>query len=174
MPKYPAILITAFAVTALACKGKEQPAPPTADAALATAAATKNLPAEHYVSPTEKFDISLPGVWTGKYRATEKKDTTMGARLAVEFKFIPDSGSKAPSLTLMTLRIVPKKAWDAMVAKGGAAMGAKIGERADEVFVLSLPSANPYTASSPEAPAYDNLIISIAQGGQQVNITTRP
>jgi hypothetical protein len=174
MPKYPVLLVTAFAVTALACKGKEKLAQQTAADALATAASTKTLPAEHYVSPTEKFDLALPGVWTGKYRATEKKDTTMGSRLAVEFKFIPDSGSKAPSLTLMTMRIVPKKAWDAMVAKGGVAMGAKIGERADEVFVLSLPAGNPYPAGSPEAPAYDNLIISIAQGGQQVHITTRP
>jgi hypothetical protein len=174
MPKYAVLLTAALAVTALACKGKEQPAKQTAADALATAAATKTLPAEHYVSPTEKFDLALPGVWTGKYRATEKKDTTMGARLAVEFKFIPDSGSKAPSLTLMTMRILPKKTWDAMVAKGGVAMGAKIGERADEVFVLSLPAGNPYPAGSPEAPAYDNLIISIAQGGQQVHITTRP
>ena len=173
MLRYP-VLVTAIAVTALACKGKEQPAPQTAADALAAAAATKTLPAEHYVSPTEKFDLALPGVWAGKYRATEKKDTTMGARLAVEFKFLPDSGSRAPSMTLMTLRIVPKKAWDAMIARGGAAMGAKIGERGDEVFVLSLPSANPYPAGSPEAPAYDNLIISIAQGGQQVHITTRP
>jgi hypothetical protein len=173
MLKYP-VLVTALAVTALACKGKEQPAVQTPADALAAAAATKSLPAEHYVSPTEKFDLALPGAWTGKYRATEKKDTTMGARLAVEFKFIPDSGSKAPSLTLMTMRIVPKKTWDALVAKGGAALGAKIGERGDEVFVLSLPSANPYPATSPEAPAYDNLIISIAQGGQQVHITTRP
>ena len=94
--------------------------------------------------------------------------------LGVEFRFIPDSGSKAPSLTLMTLRIVPRKTWDALVAKGGRAPGVKIGERGDDVFVLSLPEGNPYPPASPEAPMYDQLIISIAQGGQQVHVTTRP
>lgn len=167
-------LLLATAALLVACKGKEEPAPPSAADALASAAAAKTLPAEHYVSPTEKFDLALPGIWKGKYTVQEKKDTISGARLAVEFRFKPDSGSKAPPMLLMTLRIVPQKSWDAALAAGGRPTGAKIGERPGEVFVLALPSANPYPASLPEAAQYDQLIISIAQGGQQVHITATP
>jgi predicted small lipoprotein YifL len=168
------LLVLVSALTLAGCGGKGEPAPPSAADALADAAATKTIPAEHYVSPTEKIDISLPGAWTGHYRATEMKDTTAGARLAIDFKFLPDSGSKAPSITAMVVRIFPRKAWDALVAKGGNQIGAKFGERGDDIFVLSLPASNPYPAGSAEAPIYDRLIISIAQGGQQVHVTPVP
>lgn len=160
-------------VAAIACSGKGSDAkPPSAADALADAAAAKTMPTEKYVSPTSQFDLTLPGVWTGKYRVTEKKDTTAGAHLAAEFIFIPDSGSKAPPRTLMTLRLFSRAAWEA-TAKRGRPIGTKLGERGDEVFALSLPESNPYPPGSPEAPAYDLLIISIAQGGQQVHLTFR-
>jgi hypothetical protein len=154
----------------VACGGARDASPPrSADQALADAAATRDLPPERYVSPTAGFDLTLPGAWTGRYRAIEKKDTTAGARLAVEFRFLPDSGSKAPSLTLMTLRVFSKAAW-AKVATP-TPIGAPLGERGDDVFVLSLPHENPYPPTSREAPVYDRLIISLSQGGQQVHLT---
>jgi hypothetical protein len=171
--KHTVLFAAALAVTALGCGAKEQ-APSSAADALADAAAAKSLPVEHYVSPTEKFDLTLPGAWTGRYRATERKDTTAGARLAIDFKFVPDSGSKAPSLTAVVVRIIPRKAWDANAAKGARPPGAKIGEIGDDVYVLALPESNPYPTNSPEAPIYDRLIISIAQGGQQIHVTARP
>ncbi|MDQ8165137.1 MAG: hypothetical protein P3A28_05190 [Gemmatimonadota bacterium] len=160
--------------SALACSAKnDAPAPPNAADAIADAAAAKTLPPEKYVSATSGFDLSLPGVWTGKYSAMEKKDTTAGAHLAVEFKFVPDSGSKAPSLNLMTLRVFSRKAWDKANVPGSRPVGAKLGERGDDIFALSLPESNPYPANSPEAPAFDRLIISLSLGGQQVHLTTR-
>jgi len=171
MPRFPTLLLVA---SALACSGKtDAPAPPNADAAIADAAAAKTMPTEKYVSATAGFDLTLPGVWTGKYRATEKKDTTAGAHLAVEFSFVPDSGSKAPSLNLMTVRVFSRKAWDKATMPGARPVGAKIGERGDDIFALSLPETNPYPPSSPEAPAFDRLIISLSVGGQQVHLTTR-
>lgn len=171
MPRFAALLLVA---SALACSAKnEAPAPPDADAAIADAAAAKTLPTEKYVSATAGFDLTLPGAWTGKYRATEKKDTTAGAHLAVEFSFVPDSGSKAPSRNLMTLRVFSRKAWDKATMPGARPVGAKIGERGDDIFALSLPETNPYPPSSPEAPAFDRLIISLSVGGQQVHLTTR-
>jgi hypothetical protein len=172
MPRI-APFVAAVLVLAACNRGKEA-APSTAADALADAAAAKTLPVERYVSPTEKFEVTMPGTWTGHYRAMEKKDTTAGARLAVDFKLQPDSGSKAPALTAIVIRLFPKKTWDALTAKGGPAIGVKIGERGDDVFVLSLPASNPYPAGSPEAPVYDRMIISIAQGGQQIHAKGTP
>ncbi len=169
------IPVFTIALALAACSGKGSdatPQPPSATDALAAAAAAKSLPAEKYVSATAGFDLTLPGAWTGRYRAEEKKDTTAGARLGVEFKFVPDSGSAAPSLTLMTVRIFTKAAWE-VATRRGVPVGSKLAERGDDVFVLSLPQSNPYPPASREAPQYDQLIISIAQGGQQVHLTPR-
>jgi hypothetical protein len=168
-----ALLLATLAALAACNRGKEA-GPPTAESALAEAAAAKTLPVERYVSPTEKVEVTLPGVWTGRYRVMERRDTTLGARLALDFKFLPDSGSKAPPLTSIVIRIFPRTAWDALVAKGGRPIGAKIGERGDDIFLISLPESNPYPANSPEAPVFDQLIISIAQGGQQVHVKAMP
>jgi hypothetical protein len=158
----------------VACSPKEQPATPSAADALADAAKAKALPAEHYVSPTEKFELTLPGAWTGHYAVAERKDTTAGARLAIDFRFKPDSGSKAPPLTAIVIRVFPKKVWDAAIAKNGAPPAAFLGERPGEVFALLLPSSNPYPPNSAEAPIYDRMIISLSQGGQQVHIAFKP
>ncbi|MBM4193819.1 MAG: hypothetical protein FJ202_05500 [Gemmatimonadetes bacterium] len=156
-----------------ACGEKAAPPPPSAAQTLAAVRDAKSLPPETYVSPTAGFDLHLPGIWTGKYVASEKNDTTAGAHLAVEFKFKPDSGSAAPSHLLMTIRLFTKAAWDKVSARPGAPVGVKLAESGKTVFVLSLPEANPYPATSPEAPRYDQLIISIAQGGQQVHLAPR-
>lgn len=148
--------------------------PPTAEQALADAAAAKTLPPEHFVSATGGFDLDLPGVWTGKYRTTEGKDTTTRARLAIDFKYVPDSGSKAPSLSLMILRVFSRDAWNAATLPGSSPIGSVLGERGNDVFVLSLPRSNPYVPGSAEATAYDQLIISLAQGGKQVTLTPHP
>lgn len=170
--KQTAPLLVAAAV--LACGGSGDASPPrTADQALADAASAKALPPERYVSPTAGFDLTLPGSWTGRYRAVERKDTTAGARLAVEFRYLPDSGSRAPSHTLVTIRVFSKAAW-ARASTPTNPIGAPLGERGDDVFVLSLPHENPYPASSREAPMYDRLIISLSQGGRQVQLTPHP
>ena len=168
---------TAFtAILLIACSGKEAETarPATGAEAIAEVAAAKTLPPETFTSTTAGFDLQLPGVWKGRYRAGERNDTTAGAHLAVEFKFVPDSGSKVPSLMLMTVRIFSKGAWEKATKRPGGQIGRKIAETAKEVFVLSLPASNPYPAGSKEAPEFDKLIISIAQGGQQVHLTPRP
>ena len=169
------LLPAAFAVLALAaCSGQTSDAsPPAAATAGAPAADAKPLPEERYASTTAGFDLTLPGIWTGRYRTMERKDSTMGSRLAVDFKFVPDSGSKAPSLNLMTLRIFPRAVWDKLASRPGGPVGSKLGERGNDIFVLSLPQSNPYPPNSPEAPIFDKLIISLAQGGQQVHLTPR-
>ena len=167
------LCLAAAALNTLACSGKEAAPPPSGAEAIAQVAAAKSLPAEKYSSPTSGFDLQLPGIWKGRYRALERADTLAGARTAIEFRFVPDSGSKAPSLTLMTIRIFPKAAWAVASKRVGRPIGGVIGESAKDVFVLSLPEGNPYPAASPEAPEFDKLIISIAQGGQQIHLTIR-
>ena len=170
-----AVLVTILLV---ACSGdtsntSDTARPTTGAEALAEVAAAKSLPPETYTSTTAGFDLQLPGVWKGRYRAGERRDTTAGARLAVDFTFIPDSGSKASSLTLMTIRIFSKAAWAAASKRPGAPLGSKLAESAKDVYVISLPASNPYAAGTKEAPEFDKLIISIAQGGQQVHLTVR-
>jgi len=157
-----------------ACSGgSDTPEPPSASAAIATAVADQSLPTETYVSPMARFDLTLPGVWKGRYIAEEKNDTTAGAHTGVEFKFVPDSGSKAPSFTLMTVRIFSRAAWEKSKNLTSGPIGSVLAERGDDVFALSLPRENPYNPGTPEAIMYDRLIISIAQGGQQVHLTLR-
>jgi hypothetical protein len=163
------------ALSLIGCSGKdaETPRPATGTEAIAEVKAASSLPAEKYVSTTAGFDLELPGVWRARYRAEEKSDNTAGARLRVDFKFVPDSGSKAPSHTLMTVRVFSKAAWEAAKKKPGESIGSPLGESAKDVFVLSLPSSNPYPTASPEAPLFDKLIISLSAGGQQVHLTAR-
>jgi hypothetical protein len=171
--KTPPAALAAVLLIACSGKGAEKARPATGTEAIAEVVAAKSLPTEKFVSTTAGFDLELPGVWHGRYRAEEKKDTTAGAQLAVDFKFVPDSGSRAPSLNLMTVRVFPRAAWEAASKRPGRPVGVKIGENAKQVFTLSLPESNPYPPQSPEAPAYDRLIISVAQGGQQVHLTAR-
>ena len=165
---------TLAAFLLIGCSGKsDAPRPATGAEAMAEVAAAKTLPAETYTSTTAGFDLQLPGVWKGRYLAGERIDTTGGARLTVEFKFVPDSGSKAPSLTLMTVRIFSKAAWAAASKRPGAPIGSKLAESAKDVYIIALPASNPYAAGTKEAPEFDKLIISIAQGGQQVHLISR-
>ena len=169
-------LTTAVFVTValIACSGKTETArPKTGAEAIAEVTAAQTLPAEVFTSTTAGFDLQLPGVWKGRYRAGERKDTTAGARLAIDFTFVPDSGSKAPSLGLITVRIFSKAAWAAASKRPGGPIGSKLAESDKDVYVISLPDSNPYPAASKEAPVFDKLIISIAQGGQQVHLTPR-
>jgi hypothetical protein len=174
-------LAAAFAVLALAC-GDRTASPPSDDgraAAIAGAPAAGAPPAadsgprERYVSAAEKFELLLPIAWKGRYHATESPDSTAGARFAVEFRYRPDSGSKAEPRTLMVLRIFPRGAWLRIERGPGPRIAARIGARGDDVFALSLPGTNPYPPGTPEALGFDELIISIAQGGQQVHVIPR-
>lgn len=174
MPAHMTRIVFPLAAAALlACGGKDKAAPPTAEDALADVAAAKTLPPEVYVSPVSGFDLSLPGVWKGRYRALERSDTTDGGRTTVDFKFLPDSGSKAPSQNALTIRIFSRAAWQAMEKRTGRPFGARIAERGDDVFLIFLPESNPYPPGSPEAPVFDRLIISLSLGGQQVHLTPR-
>ena len=164
------------AILLIACSGKsaETARPANGVEAIEEVKAAQSMPPETYTSTTAGFDLQLPGLWHGRYRASERRDTTAGARLAVEFRFVPDSGSRAPSHSLMTVRIFPKAAWEVASKRPGGPIGAKLGETEKEVYVISLPDANPYPPVSKEAPQFDKLIISIAQGGQQVHLTPTP
>lgn len=169
------IFATFTALSLIGCSGKDAATarPATGTEAIAEAKAASSLPPEKYVSTTAGFDLDLPGVWRGRYRAEEKSDITAGVRLRVDFKFVPDSGSKAPSFTLMTVRIFSKAAWEAAKKKPGEPIGSPLGETAKDVFVLSLASSNPYPTASAEAPVFDQLMISLSAGGQQVHLTPR-
>jgi hypothetical protein len=165
------LLVAAIACGKAADSGTPQAKAPTGKEILADVAASKSLPPEHYASPTAGFDLTLPGVWAGHYRAQEVKDTTDGAHLGVLFRFLPDSGSRAPQETLMTLRVFSQRAWKAAIRPGSLPIGSVLAERGDDVFVLSLPRENPYPTGTAEALGYDRLLISIAQGGKQIELT---
>ena len=161
-------------LVACSCRSGETARPATGAETIAEVAAAKSLPPELFTSTTAGFDLQLPGLWTGRYRTGERRDTTAGSKLVVEFKFLPDSSSSAPSFTLMMVRIFSKSAWAAASRQPGPPIGSTLAESATDVYVISLPESNPYPAGTKEAPVFDKLIISIAQGGQQVHLTPRP
>mgnify|MGYP003339237688 FL=1 len=168
-------MLAAAFIALAACSGKDaaRQEPPTGAEVIQAVKDARSLPPEMYVGTTIGANLELPGVWKGRYTTLERTDTTAGAKFAVEFRFRPDSGSKAPALTLMTLRVFTVAAWNVASARPGRPVGAKVGETAKDVFVLSLPESNPYPPATPEAPEYDKLLIAIAQGGQHVRLIAR-
>lgn len=169
MPLRVRLLAPLAVIVGLAACGSEPPPPPPAQAPPAPVG-----PPDVYVSARGKFSLQLPGVWKGHYIATERADTTRGARFAVELKFKPDSGSKAPPLTLLVARIFSRDAWLRLERAPGAKLASKVGDLGIEVVGISLPSMNPYPPRTREAAKFDEMMIATAQGGQQIHVVPQP
>jgi hypothetical protein len=128
---------------------------------------------EHFESPGGKFAIDFPDTWRGAYRTVERADTTAGARFAVEFVLKPDAAWKVQPQALLVVRIFPRAAWEKVVARPGEPLAAKLAERGDDVFALSLPSATPYAKGTPAAQRFDELVLSAIQAPGPLRLTPR-
>ncbi len=158
-----AALLFTVAAMFIACAGADKAAKPS-------------LPANgtHFDSPWGKFSVDFPATWQGSYSAVEHADTTNGARFAVEFIFPAQPGTrKAEPHRLMVVRVFQKSAWDALSARPGPPVAAKISAHGDDVFALSLPPSNPYKPGTPEAARFDELVLAVVRDSVPLRLTAR-
>jgi hypothetical protein len=163
------IPLVTIAVT-LACSGSDRPAQTTTAADVISGQAEAF---EHFESKGAKFAVDFPPVWRGNYSVLEGPDTSAGSRFRVQFVFRPDPAWKVEPQPLIVVRIFSKAAWDKVMAKPGQPVAAKITERGDDVFALSLPETNPYKPGTPEAKRYDDLVLSVVQDKAGLRLTPR-
>ncbi|HLA91079.1 MAG TPA: hypothetical protein VJL28_11685 [Gemmatimonadaceae bacterium] len=154
----------------IACS--DRPAP-RGDAPSAGVAGGSAAAFEHFESTAGKFAMEFPASWRGSYTASEKNDTTAGARFAVEFRFKPDPAWKVEPRTLLVLRIFPKPVWERIAARPGPPIAAKVAERGDDVFAVSFPSSNPYKPGTAAAARFDELVLAVMQPKEPLRFTPR-
>lgn len=160
--------ITVF--VSLACSGGDRPAQTTTAADVIAGQAEVF---EHFESKGAGFVVDLPPVWRGNYSVLEGPDTSAGSHFRVQFVFRPDPAWKVEPKALIVVRVFTKSAWDRVLARPGQAIAAKVAERGDQVFALSLPDANPYKPGTPEAKRYDDLVLSVVQDRTGLRLTPR-
>jgi hypothetical protein len=160
----------AIILGSLACSGNDRPAQTTT---AADVIAGKAEAFERFESKGGSFTVDLPPVWRGSYSVLEGPDSSAGARFRVQFMFRPDPAWKVEPQTLIVVRIFSKAAWDKVMARPGQPVAARITERGDDVFALSLPEVNPYKPGTPEAKRYDDLVLSVVQDKAGLRLTPK-
>jgi hypothetical protein len=161
----------ALVLAASACgdrPGARKPDVTPADVVAGTAQAL-----DHFVSPEGKFAVDFPPAWAGHYTATPHADTTYGSHFILDFRLKPDPTWKVEPHTLLAIRIFTPAAWAKASARPGAAIGAKIQERGDDVYVLSLAGSNPYKTGSAAAALFDKMMLAVLQDPVPLRVTPR-
>ena len=157
-------------VVTLACSGGDRPAQTTTAADVIAGQAEVF---ERFESKGARFTLDLPPVWRGNYSVREGPDTSAGSRFRVQFEFRPDPVWKVEPKTLIVVRVFTRAAWDKVMARPGQPVAAKVTERGDDVFALSLPESNPYKPGTPEAKRYDDLVLSVVQDKAGLRLTPK-
>ena len=128
---------------------------------------------DHFVSPEGKFAVDFPPVWAGNYTGAPRADTTYGSHFILEFRFKPDPAWKLKPATLLAIRVFTPAAWAKAAARPGSAIGVKIQERGNDVYVLSLAGSNPYPTGSPAAALFDKMMLAVMQDPVPLRVTPR-
>jgi len=152
-----ALVLLAFALTACG----ERPAAKTSDVTPADVIAGAAVSLDHFESPEGKFGLDLPPVWKGNYTGTPHADTTFGSRFYLDLRFKPDAAMKVEPRTLMVVRIFTPDAWAKATAKPGPAIGIKLTEHGNDVYVVSLAGGNPYKTGTPAAELFDKMMLAV-------------
>ena len=84
-----------------------------------------------------------------------------GSRAIVEFRFKPDAASKVQPQTLLAVRIFTPDAWAKAVARKGPAIGIKLAERGNDVYVVALAGGNPYKTGTAAADLFDKMMLAV-------------
>ena len=164
-------LLLAFALVLTACG--ERPVTKKGDVTAADVIAGAAQSLDHYESPEGKFGIDFPPAWKGNYVAAGHNDTTYGSRAIVEFRFKPDPAWKVEPQTLLAIRIFTPAGWAKAAALPGPAIGVKLKERGNDVFVLSLAGGNPYKAGSQPAMLFDQMMLAVINDAVPLRLTPR-
>lgn len=167
----PLLCALALLTTAAACGERPVPKKDGVTSADVIAGAAQSL--DRYESAEGKFAVDFPPVWKGHYTGEAHADTAYGSRGIVDFKFKPDSGWKVEPHTLMVIRIFTPDAWAKVEARPGPAIGVKLKERGNDVYVLSLASSNPYKKGTPAAELFDQMMLSVMNDQVPLRLTPR-
>jgi hypothetical protein len=151
----------------------ERPASKKGDVTSADVIAGAAQSFDHYESAEGKVGVDFPPVWKGNYIVVPRADTTFGSRMIIEFRFKPDPSWKVEPRTLLAIRIFSQAAWAKATARPGPAIGVKIKEHGDDVFVLSLAGTNPYKPNTPAANLFDQMMLSVANAGVPLRLSPR-
>jgi hypothetical protein len=154
-------LLCALALAFVAAACGERPAAKKGDVTAADVIAGSAESLDHYESAEGKFGIDFPAVWKGNYTAVPHTDTAFGSRAMVEFRFKPDPASKVQPQTLLGVRIFTPDAWTKAAARGGPAIGIKLAERGNDVYVVSLAGGNPYKPGTAAAELFDKMMLAV-------------
>jgi hypothetical protein len=160
------LFIAALVLLSSACADK------AATPAVAEAPAPAGRP-ESYESANGRFTLTLPAAFHGNYRVKESVDTVLGAKFAAEIVYPADSSGKIPSRTLLIVRVFTKAKWEQLSARQGFSGAMKRAERGDDVFALSMVTANPYKFDSAPARMVDKMMLAATTGGLHIDITPR-
>jgi hypothetical protein len=165
------LCVLALALATAACG--ERPATKKSDVTAADVIAGSAQSLDHYESAEGKVGVDFPSVWKGNYIAIPHADTTFGSRMMIEFRFKPDPAWKVEPRTLLAIRIFSQAAWAKATARPGPAIGVKIKERGDDVFVLSVAGGNPYKPGTPAAALFDQMMLAVANAGAPLRLSPR-
>ncbi len=159
----------ALALACVACG--ERPVTKKGDVTPADVIAGAAQSLDHFDSPEGKFAVDFPPVWKGNYTGVPHADTTYGSRFIVDFRFKPDPAWKVEPRTLLAVRIFTAAAWAKVAANKSQSVGMKLKERGDDVFVLSLATANPYKPGTPAATLFDQMMLAVINDPVPLRIT---
>ena len=166
-------LLCALALVLASAACGERPVAKKGDVTAADVIAGAAQSLDHYDSPEGKFAVAFPPEWKGNYVGVPHADTTFGSRYIVEFRFKPDPAWKVDPKILLAIRIFTQDAWTKAAARPGPPIGAKLKERGDDVFVLSLAGGNPYKAGTPAAALFDQMMLAVVNDPVPLRVTPR-
>ncbi len=128
-----------------------------------TAAAAPDTTERWFSSVLGGFDLRIPVAWGQRFSASERSEPDEYPRAAavVDVVFLAESGGVPPAL--VTVVRYPKAAWAAVSGPAGAAGTGVVAETATDVFVATVPTANPYPKGSPDAEAFGGMQLTLEQ-----------
>jgi hypothetical protein len=161
----------ALALTSIACGERPVTKKGNVTPADVIAGAAQSL--DHFESGEGKFAVDFPPPWKGNYTGVAHADTTNGSRFILDFRFKPDPSWKVDPRTLLAIRIFTPDAWAKASARPGPAIGVKLKERGNDVFVLSLTGSNPYRPGTPAATLFDQMMFAVINDAVPLRLTPR-
>lgn len=163
----------ALALTIAATACGERPGGKTPDVTPADVVAGAAQTFDRFVSPEGKFAIDFPPVWAGHYTGTPHATTELGSHFVLDFRFKPDPSWKVEPKTLLVIHIFTPAAWAKAAARPGPAIGVKIQQRDNDVYVLSVANSNPYKTGSAAAGLFDKMMLAVFSDPVPLRLTPR-
>ena len=151
----------------------ERPANRKSDVTPADVIAGAAQALDHFESPEGKFAVDFPPVWKGNYTGVAHADTTHGARFVLDLRFKPDPSWNVEPRTLMVIWIFSPEAWTRAAARPGPAIGVKLKERGNDMYVLSVAGSNPYKPGTPAATLYERMMLAVMNDPVPLRVTPR-